>query len=143
MTHMGQIEIQPGVETVAVEDEQFMPLLLRHRLGRGTVYFLNMWEYPGALAIDTATSSTPDNHLGLIHTIYRTIALETRGDIYITDDGQLPGEACDHVAFTHFPENGEICLYNIDFDRPHTIQLHQGGNATAITLAPTEFRMIR
>ena len=143
MTHMGQIEIQPGVETVAVEDEQFMPLLLRHRLGRGTVFFLNMWEYPGALADDSAPSATRDNRLGLIHAIYRMIALETRGDIYITDDGQLPGESCDHVAFTHFPEHGEICLYNIDFDRPHTIHLHQGGNATAVTLAPAEFRMIR
>ena len=103
MTHMGRIEIQPGVEIVAVEDEQFMPLLLRHRPGRGTVYFLNMWEYPGALGIDTAPSSTHDNHLGLLHTIYRTIALETRGGIYITDDGKLPGAACHHVAFTHFP----------------------------------------
>ena len=143
MTHMGRIEIQPGVEIVAVEDEQFMPLLLRHRPGRGTVYFLNMWEYPGALGIDTAPSSTHDNHLGLLHTIYRTIALETRGGIYITDDGKLPGAACHHVAFTHFPEHGEICLYNIDFDHPHTIRLHQHGSATEITLAPAEFRMIR
>ena len=141
MTHLGCIEMQPGVEVVAVEDEQFMPLLLRHRLGRGTVYFLNMWEYPGALADDSAPSATRDNRFGLIHAVYRRIARETRGETFITDDGIEPGAACDHVAFTHFPAQGEICLYNIDFDRPHTIRLHHRETTTTITLAPAEFQM--
>lgn len=141
MTHMGEIEVNPNVEVISVEDELFKPLLLRHRLGKGTVYFLNMWEYPGALADDIGPSSMHDS-LGFIGAIYRKIALETRGETYITDDGEFPGEACKHVSFTHFPENGEVCLFNIDFDQPRTFHLHHKGKTSQITLAPSEFKMI-
>jgi hypothetical protein len=142
MTHRGDIELGPATEVIAVEDEQFTPLLIRHKLGKGTVYFLNVWEYPGALDSDVGPSATRDS-VGFIGAIYRKIALETRGDTYITDDGQLPGTECQHVVYTCFPENGEICLYNIDFENPHTLHLHHGGRDDVITLAPAEFRTIR
>ncbi len=142
MTHLGDLEMAPDVEVISVEDERFQPLLIRRRLGRGTVYFLNAWEYPGAFEHDTGPSSTRDS-LGFIGAIYRKIALDTRGETYITDDGRLPGTACNHIAFTHFPEHGEVCLFNIDFDGPRTFQLHHQGNVSTITLAPSEFKIVR
>jgi hypothetical protein len=43
-TCMGEIEItDPAAEILAVDDEEMEPLLLRRRVGKGTVYFLNSW----------------------------------------------------------------------------------------------------
>ena len=71
------------------------------------------------------------------------LALERRGQTYITDDGQLPGSECNHITYSYFPTNGEICLLNIDFDRPHTCHLHHQGSVESITLAPAEFKLIK
>ena len=79
---------------------------------------------------------------GIMGTIYRMIANESRGHVYITDDGKNPGEVCKYVAFSYFPDGGKICLYNVDFDAPKTFQLHHFGIHETITLAPGEFRML-
>src|SRR5690606_26255084 len=82
---MGNLEItDPTMETLVVDDEQAAPVLLRRRLGRGWVYFLNSWAYPGAVNTDEgpgAVSHSP----GLIGTIYRHIAKRCRGNVWITD----------------------------------------------------------
>lgn len=142
MINYGELELLPGTEVIAVEDEKFKPLLTRHRLGQGSVYFLNIWQYPGALDRDIGPSSTIDG-VGFVGEIYRMLALERRGQTYITDDGQLPGSECNHITYSYFPTNGEICLLNIDFDRPHTCHLHHQGSVESITLAPAEFKLIK
>lgn len=138
MIHRGEIELLPGTEVIAVEDEKFLPVLTRNRLGKGCVYFLNTWQHPGALDFDSGPGSKRDD-IGLIGHIYRQIAIDTRGDVYISDDGHTPGLESGHIAFTWFPESDEVCLLNIDFDSPHTIFLHHKGSVQKITLEPAEF----
>ncbi|MCK5843255.1 MAG: hypothetical protein KAG97_01025, partial [Victivallales bacterium] len=75
-TSKGIIEItDPNMETLVVDDEMADPILLRRSLGEGKVYFLNSWNYPGALDQDYGAGATMDSP-GLIGMIYRHIANE-------------------------------------------------------------------
>ena len=140
-TSMGDIEItDPQAETLVVEDELARPLLLRHRCGDGTVYFLNSWAYPGALSADDGPGATTDSP-GLTGFIYRHIASLARGSVWITDDQVAPGKQCSSISYSYFPGSERICLHNADFDRPHRCYLHQAHNCHAVELAPGEFRM--
>lgn len=139
---LGKIEsIDPDLEAVITDDETNRPVLLLHRYGKGKCYFLNTWAYPGAMDLDEGPGSVMDSG-GMIGCIYRMIANETRGYVYITDDEKAPGEICKYIAFSYFPDAGKICLYNIDFDREKTFWLHQFGQREKITLSPGEFRMV-
>lgn len=141
-TCWGDIEItDPAAVPLAVDDELGEPLLLRRPYGKGQVYFLNSWAYPGALDADDGPGGTLDSP-GLIGFVYRTIARLSRGNVWITDDREDPGAECDYVTFSYFPEAGRICLQNVDFDRPHRFFLHRFGVTDEIELAPGEFRMI-
>jgi hypothetical protein len=126
---------------LVVDDEEADPLLIRRRLGKGQVYFLNSWAYPGALDIDEGPGSTNCSP-GLIGMIYRHIAMKARGRVWITDDRQTPGPESDHVSFSYFPQARRICLHNCDLARPHSVFLHQGTRFTEEELAPAEFRML-
>ena len=142
ITCMGNIEItDPAAETLVVDDEQAEPLLLRRKFGKGTVYFLNSWAYPGALDADYGPGSTARSP-GLIGMIYRHIAKLNRGSVWITDDRDEPGRECEYVTFSWFPDAGRICLLNVDFDKPHRFFLHHFGKTDSIELAPAEFRMM-
>ncbi len=140
---LGNLQItDPGVETLVVDDEQAAPVLLRRKLGKGTVYFLNTWAYPGAVNTDEgpgARTSSP----GLVGAIYRHIALQNRPAVHITDDQSQPGGECEYITYSYFPESGTICLFNIDFDRPHSFYLHHHSHITPITLAPGEFKLLK
>lgn len=141
-TCMGDIEItDPDAEILAVDDEEMYPVLLRRKLGQGTVYFLNSWAYPGAMDADEGPGSTLGSP-GLIGYIYRHIArIYARGTVWITDDGQDAGAECDYIAHSYFPESGQVCLHNIDFDHPHHFFLHSPTGSEEITLRAGEFRM--
>ncbi len=141
-THLGEIEMESGVEVLVHEDEQFLPLLLRHRCGKGEVYFLNSWEYPGAYDSDWAPGSLRSSP-GLVGEIYKSIALRCRGSAYITDDGILPGNACCDITFACYPQAKEVLLMNCNFASERTFLLHAGGKETRLTLAPAEFRSFR
>ncbi len=142
-TPMGNIEItDPSAETLVVDDELERPVLLRRRYGKGEVYFLNSWAYPGAMEADDGPGGRV-NSTGLIGAIYQHMAMRSRGNVWITDDGVSPGAECDYVTYSYFPEGGEICLLNVDFERPHRFQLHQFGTQGGIELAPGEFRMMK
>ncbi len=142
-TRMGDIEItDPAAETLVVDDEYARPILLRRRCGQGTVYFLNSWDYPGAMNTDEGPGARV-NSKGLIGTIYQHLAARHRGSVWITDDGHTTGEACEYIAFSYFPQDGALCLQNVDLKNPRRFMLHRGGQAEAIELAPAEFRLIR
>jgi hypothetical protein len=139
---MGEIEItDPLAEILAVDDEEMEPLLLRRRLGKGMVYFLNSWSYPGALDSDEG----PGSHIGspgLIGYIYRHIAKENRGTVWIEPvDANGEGEL-DYIAYSNFPESRTICLQNIDFKNPHRCSLHEPSGSRVMELAPAEFRLV-
>lgn len=140
-TPLGNIEItDPNIEILAVDDEQANPLVLRHQLGKGHVYFLNSWAYPGAFDQDFGPGSTRTAP-GLVGMIYRHIAKNTRGTVWITDDGDEAREECEYINVSYFPESEKICLYNIDPAQPHRFFLHTAGHRQAITLQAGEFQM--
>ncbi len=47
-SRIGKIEItDPELEILAVDDDEERPLITLHKYGKGKVYFLNSWAYPG------------------------------------------------------------------------------------------------
>ncbi|MBE2203441.1 MAG: hypothetical protein IAE94_03735 [Chthoniobacterales bacterium] len=138
----GNIEItDPSVETLAVEDEEMAPVLLRHRCGKGTVYFLNTWAYPGATDADFGPGATLDSP-GLAGYVYRHIARQVRPEAWISDDQVDAGAECRFINYSHFPQDGTICLQNIDFSSPHRFFLHRQEQIIPVELAPGEFRLL-
>ncbi len=139
---MGDIEItDKDLEILVIDDEKASPILALHHYGKGKCYFLNTWTYPGALDIDEGPGSMI-NTAGLLGYIYRAIANEHRGYVWITDDKMKPGNECNYIAFSYFPEAGKICMMNIDFENSHDFWLHQFGMCEKINLEPGEFKMI-
>ncbi len=130
-----------NVEVLAADDEQFFPVLLRRRLGNGTVYYLNTWAYPGATDQDFGPGA-PIGSPGLAGYIFHHIARTHRGTVWITDDTQNTGPECTYINYSYFPEDGSICLLNIDFRHPHRVFVHHHGKVEEVTLAPKEFRFL-
>jgi len=140
---MGEVEItDPDVEMLAGDDEEFEPVLLRRKLGKGEVYFLNTWAYPGGTVNDYGPGATIDSP-GLVGYIYKHIARKVRGTVWITDDGRDAGMECEFIAYSYFPECGTVCLQNIDFKTSHSFVLHLAGRQDCITLRPGEFRTLK
>jgi hypothetical protein len=142
-TCLGELEIvDPEAEVLAVEDEQMRPLLLRRRCGKGVVYFLNSWSYPGALDRDEG----PGSEVGgpnFLETIYHHIAREASGSVRITPaEGESTG-SLDYIAHSFFPECGTVCVQNIDLSSPRRCVLHREGKATLLCLEPGAFWMFR
>lgn len=139
-TCLGEIEIiDPEAEILAVDDEEMYPLLIRRRCGKGTVYFLNSWAYPGALDRDEGPGSTVSSK-GLISYIYQQIARENRGSVWVSNDDHE--SELDFVAYSYFPESGQICLQNIDLENSHQFRLHQPKASQWVCLEAGEFRII-
>ncbi len=139
---LGDVEVtDPALEILSIDDEQARPVVTRHCLGKGSCVFLNTWTYPGALDMDEGPGSVCGS-AGLLGYIYRAIANESRGHVYITDDRRVPGAECDYVAFSYFPEAGKICLFNVDFEQAHTVWLYRFGIHERLTLSPGEFRTL-
>ncbi len=143
MARMGNIEITGSeVKTLVVDDEEGSPILLRHTLGKGEVFFLNTWDYPGGLNRDEGPGGFI-NSKGLIGTIYRYIAQLSRGSVWITDNQQEPGAECEYINYSYFPGTDTICLLNIDFKRKHRFFLHHFGIVDRIEISPSEFRTLK
>ncbi len=139
---LADIEItDKELELLAVDDEEERPVVTLHKLGKGKVYTLAAWTYPGTFATDNGPGSKPGTH-GLLGMIYRHIANENRPSVYVTDDGNITGKACRRISFSYFPEAGKICLFNCDSDKSVSFVLHKFGVQEPVTLQPGEFRMI-
>lgn len=140
---LGDIEIvDESVEVLVVEDETMAPLLLRRRVGKGTVYFLNSWAYPGALNADEGPGAVL-NSPGLIGTIFKYLAKDHQGTVSLSSNDGRVGEGCDRISYSYFPESNEVCLQNIDFDSPQNGTLHHGGETIPFKLQPAEFRVLK
>ena len=139
-THIGDLEITGKPEVIAVHDETYTPALILNRFGKGKVYFLNSWEYPGALDIHGGPGAELAS-CGLVGQVYKHIALESRGTTFITDDGLTPGENCRNIVYSHFPSNGKTYLMNIDFSNNRKFNLHRGNSVVEMELKPLEFKI--
>lgn len=140
-THIGDIEITGTPETLAVHDETFTPTLLLNKYGKGKVYFLNSWEYPGALDVNAGPGATIYSS-GLVGEVYKKIAVDNRGTAYITDDEISAGPSCERIVYSYFPSNGKVYLLNIDFEIARECFLHVKGRIINLKLAPLEFKII-
>lgn len=141
---LGLIEMTDpaSIEVLAADDEQFRPLILRRRLGKGEVFFINAWAYPGALNNDDGPGCTIGSN-GLMGLLYAAIASQSRGHVWITGAGAAqPDEDCGHIAYAYYPDAGQICLQNLDFHRPRRCVLHLFGDVEPVELAPAEFRFM-
>ena len=140
---LGDIEVaSPDAETVLFDHESCIPLLLRVPKGKGEVWFLNSWFYPGTFRNEHGPEAV-DGDTGFVGDTLRYLAKSTRGQVYITEAGSDdPGAECDYVNVSFFPEDGRTVLFNVDFERPHAIDLHRAGIAESVTLAPQELRLI-
>lgn len=139
-THVGDVEVDRKAEVIAMDDESGAPVLLRYPCGQGEVYFLNAWEYPGAMTMDTGPGAETSSK-GLIGEVLKTLALKCRGSVYITDDGRQAGPECDHITYTAFPSNRTTYLLNVDATRAHACHVHRVGRRTVpVRLKPFEFR---
>lgn len=141
---LGDIEVSnKDAETLLFDHESYIPLVLRLPKGKGEVYFLNSWYYPGAYANEYGPYGEEDGP-GMIDTVLKYIALQTRPLVYITDVGiDEPGSECSFINYSYFPEDGRICLYNIDFEKSHTVELHTPEGCSEITLAGQEMKIIK
>lgn len=140
-THKGDIEISGNPQVLAVHDESYEPFLLLNHYGKGKVYFLNSWEYPGALDIDMAPGTDKDSK-GFVGKIYKAIASQARASVYISDDGIMPGVNCEYVTYSYFPSNRKVYLLNADFTNSREIYLHKQGKKELIKLDPMEFKIV-
>ncbi len=140
MTCLGELEfVDSNYEVLVVEDEEMEPLLIHRRVGKGGVYFLNSWAYPGALECDIGPGATLDSP-GLIGMLFRHLAERFRGSTWITDEGRSAGPECQYISHAYFPEDGTVCLQNIDFRKPHRFFFHDAsGRVEAMELAPAQF----
>jgi len=141
LTHIGEIEITGSPEIISVHDESYMPVLIRNKYGKGQVYFLNIWEYPGALDAHSGPGAEIGSN-GIVDEVYKKIAMDNRGTAFISNDGANPGKHCEYITYSYFPSNGKVYMMNIDFSRTHEFFLHLNGNKTHMKLKPLEFKII-
>jgi hypothetical protein len=136
---IGDIEMsRPGAETVLHDHESNVPLLLRIPNGRGEVWFLNSWFYPGTFRPDYGRGSV-DGDIGFVGDVLRHLAVSVRGRAYITEQGSdLPGPECCYVNMSFFPEDGRACLLNVDFEKRHTVDFHFDGRVKTVKLGPQQ-----
>ena len=141
---LGRLEItDPSrVEVLAVDDEESRSFILRCKSGKGEVFFINSWAYPGALNTDDGPGCTVDSK-GLMGLLYGYIARISRGHVWITGQDFVNLDAdCEYIAYSYFPDAGKICMQNIDFRNSRRCILHQFGDVDPIELAPAEFRIL-
>ncbi|MCI7643953.1 MAG: hypothetical protein MST10_06320 [Lentisphaeria bacterium] len=129
-------------EMLAVDDENMRPVIVRCKSGKGEVYFVNTWCYPGALNLNNGAGSFDDDR-GLMDYLFEYAAMQGRGHVWITgDDFEKPDADCKWIIFSYFPDAGKVCFLNLDYDNPHKCVLHYFGDKKFITLQPGEFMQI-
>jgi len=139
----GDVEITAKEsETLVLDHEALQPVLQRNKIGKGEVYFMNTWYYPGYYTGDMGTGAKEDENL--VSFIWRRLAKENRGTVYMTEVGSdEPGKECTYLNLSHFPLNGKTMLFNVDFVKSHTVDLHRNGKTETVTLKPSEMKIVQ
>lgn len=142
---LGKIEFcadAENFEEIAVDDEDAEPFILRCKNGKGEVFFMNWWAYPAAANMDVGCGAELAD-VGMVGYLYRYCAMLGRGNVYITgNDFENPDEDCFWILYSYFPDEGKICLLNLDYERERKCVLHQFGDKDFVALKGGEFRII-
>ncbi|NQU10480.1 beta-galactosidase trimerization domain-containing protein, partial [bacterium] len=105
------------------------PLLLEHRIGKGTVYLLATWEYPG----DRLDAFITDILRALADGQQGDIAVEGRDVFYAVYDGKFPsGQAYSLVYLVNHDSYGQPAYPN----------LVVRGNRVPVRVTPREMRLV-
>ena len=143
---LGDIEFTDPAENhelLAVDDETALPIVIRSKKGAGEVYFMNTWCYPSVADKDEGAGEYIGSD-GLMTTVYKYVASISRGDVYPSAVGaDLPDAECDYVICSYFPDDGRVFLKNIDFRKPHTVDVHVFGKSRTVVLKPAEMRIFK
>lgn len=84
------------------------------------------------------------NSKGMVGELFAYVARNSRGNVFITGpDMQKPDAECDYISYSYFPEDGTICMLNMDYENEHKCILQEFGQAKTITLSPGEFRLLK
>ena len=136
---LGKVEVSnPQAEPLIYNWENDMNVLYRLPSGKGEVWFLNSWYYPGAYNFSYGTGVGP-NSLGFVEDILKEMARRSRGTAYLTEKGaDDPGDECKFVNWSYFPSTKEVILFNVDFEKAHTVDLHFSGKVKTLALPPNE-----
>ncbi len=139
---LGELEFTnppENYELLAVDDEDMLPVIVRCKSGKGEVYFVNTWAYPGSLNQNNGAGALCDDR-GLMDYLYEYVAKQGRGHVWITGpDFENPDEDCKWINYSYFPDGGRICFLNLDYDHERKCVLHYFGHKKFITLQPGEF----
>ena len=75
--------------------------------------------------------------------LYAYVMREAHGNVWITGpDFEKPDGDCDYITYSYFPDDGRICLMNMDYRNERKCVLHWFGEKDFITLKPGEFRLM-
>ena len=99
---LAELELK-GAEVAAWDAATGHPLILRHKLGKGVVYLLTAWAYPGHEALQALSASW-----------IARLAEECRGEYYVEDPSR-------EVFWTSWEETSgvrHLMLLNTDWTRP-------------------------
>ena len=142
---LGKLEYaapEEAFEPIAVDDEDGEPFILRCRNGKGQVLLMNWYAYPAAANMDVGCGAEVED-VGLVGYLYRYAATLGRGNVWITGrDFENPDEDCRWIVYSYFPDEGKICLLNLDYVHERSFVLQQFGDKDFVTLAPGEFRLV-
>ena len=129
-------------EMLAVDDEERAPFIIRCKIGKGEVFYMNFWAYPAAANMDVGCGAE-EGGVGMIGKLYQYVAKISRGHVFITGpDFENPDEDCNYIICSYFPDEGKVYLFNLDYKNERKCILQQFGDKDFITLAPAEFRII-
>lgn len=136
---LGRVEVSnPNAEVVLYDNESGDGVLYRLPSGKGEVWFLNSWFYPGVYNYTYAVGAKA-GAIGMTGEILRYLAKVSRGEVYVTErDSDEPGRECVFVNVSHFPSDGTILVLNLDFEKTHTVDLHVGEVVITLNLMPRE-----
>ena len=129
-------------ESLAVDDEDGEPFIVRCKNGKGEVFLMNWWGYPAAANMDVGCGAEVAD-VGMVGYLYRSCAKLGRGNVFITGkDFENPDEDCGWILYSYFPDEGKVYLLNLDYAHERKCVLQQFGDKDFLTLEPGEFRIV-
>ena len=117
------VELGDAVEVVGTVDGK--PFLVKQKHGKGEVWLLLSWGYPGK-------ESLADGYRAILG----NLADRFKGDVYLSAEG----DTLDYLSYAVYDDR--VYLLNLDCIGPRSFVLHLNGKEQALTLEPAEMKTI-